>query len=194
MDAAEANDVKSLREKALPAAMSIPRLVLQGDLALADIKTMTSTKLASNACGIATINSLIAINKGERDYDAVQLRRVLESVKGHLTDEEVIDMIDGLGVNTVRSIRNKKRGHEIYQEVKEKYKYNGFKRMEVMTYGDIMSIYNRDKEDAVVVIELWESGVPADVAAKALNDGMIVPQIIAVHAQGAPSSISTGWL
>jgi hypothetical protein len=56
-----------------------------------------------------------------------------------------------------------------------------------------MDIYRR-YDDAKVVIELFESGVEAGDAAKALNSGMTVPQVIAVHGQGAPKSISTGWL
>lgn len=195
LDAAEANDIKGLREKPYP--RPLPYLVLDGDLALDDIKAMTTTKLASSACSDATINALIAINKGERDYTAMQLRRCLESMKSHLNDNETIELIDSLGISVTHNIRSKKRGYAIHREIKDKddYKYNKFKRMEAVQYGDIMSIYGRDKEPAHVVVELYESGVKADVASKALRDeGMTIPQIIAVHAQGAPTSISTGWL
>jgi hypothetical protein len=194
-DAAEANDIKGLREKPGPPDRQIPHLILNGDIALSDIKAMTTTMIASKAIGEATINALIAINKGERNYDAKQLRRALEEASGSLTDDETIELIDSLGFSAARSIRNKKLGFAVHWEVKDKdgYKYNAFKRMEAVQYSNIMDIYRR-YDDAKVVIELFESGVEAGDAAKALNSGMTVPQVIAVHGQGAPKSISTGWL
>lgn len=194
-DAAEANDIKGLREKPGPPERKIPRLILNGDLALADIKAMTTTMIGSNATGEATINTLIAINKGERDYDAKQLRRILEETRGSLTDDETIELINSLGFSTTRSIRDKKLGYAVHWEVKDKdeYKYNAIKRMEAVQYANIMSIYRR-KDEAKVVVELLESGVDAGDAAKALNKGMTAPQVIAVYGQGAPKSISTGWL
>lgn len=194
-DAAEANDIKGLREKPAPADKTIPRLILNGELALKDIKSMTTTMIASGATGEATINTLIAINKGERSYDAKQLRRALEEASGSLTDDETIELIDSLGFSTARSIRDKKLGYAVHWEIKDKdeYKYNAFKRMGAVQYSNIMSIYRR-KDEAKVIVELFESGVDAGEAAKALNNGMTVPQVIAVHGQGAPKSISTGWL
>jgi len=194
-DAAEANNIKGLREKAAPPSRTIPVLVLNGELALEDLKTMTTTRIASSATGEATINALIAINKGERDYTAMHLRRALEATSGSLTDEETIELIDSIGITPTGFIRDKKRGYAIHWEVKDRdgYKYDKYKRVAVMHYGDIMSIYRRT-DDAETVIELFESGTDASTAAKALNKGMTVPQIIAVHSQGAPKSISTGWL
>jgi hypothetical protein len=194
-DAAEANDIKGLREKPGPPDRQIPRLILNGDIALADIKSMTTTMIASKAIGEATINTLIAINKGERNYDAKQLRRALEETGGVLTDDEAIELIDSLGFSAARSIGNKKLGYSVHWEVKDKegYKYNAFKRMEAVQFSNIMWIYHR-KDEAKVVVELFEAGVDAGEAAKALNSGMTVPQVIAVHGQGAPKSISTGWL
>jgi hypothetical protein len=57
-----------------------------------------------------------------------------------------------------------------------------------------MGIYGRKADSAKDVLELFESGVDAGTAAKSLNEGMTIPQVIAIGTQEAPTSISSGWL
>lgn len=194
-EAAEANNTKGLRDvKAFP-GRKLTDLIISGEIALADIKSMTASRIGSPLTGPATFNELIAINKGERDYDAKQLRRALEETSGALTDDETIELIRSIGLSSTRSIRDKKLGYAVHWNVKDRdeYKYNTFKRMEVVQYANILSIFRR-KESAEDVITMYESGADAGEVAKALNSGMTIPQAIAVHAEGAPKSISGGWL
>ena len=189
IDAAETDSIAGFRNK--PHSVPLPKLVLQGELSLADLKTMTAGLM--NSTHEATVNALIAINKGEKDYTAKQLRLCLQDYKSFLTDDETIEMLDRYGMAFTRGVRAKKRAYAVHLLTKEKYQYS-FKGMNVITYSDVMDIYGRINDRAEDVVELFESGVKADVAAKQLNAGMTIPQIIAIGTQEAPQSISSGWL
>lgn len=194
VDAAQANDKKGFRE-ARYGGKPLPYLVLNGSIAYKDLKAITSTHFANKLCGEETIKELIAMNNGERDYNAVQLRRALEESKGELFDDEVIAMINAFGIGSVRGMKSKKRAYQMFLETQdnEKYKYDMWKRRDLIQFHTIMGIYRRTGESANEIIEMFEGGCDAAEAAKALNEGMTLPQVLALGRK-EPKSISSGWL
>lgn len=191
VDAAESYCTKGIREK--QSHPPIYELILNGEIALSDVKALTVKVLQAPWCGEATLDALRAIHGGNADYDAKALRRCIEDSCTYLTDGQMMKLVNTCGMATARNIKEKKRAYDIYVQAKDKYRHS-FKMNDAILYSDIMGIYGRKADSAKDVLELFESGVEAGTAAKSLNEGMTIPQVIAISAQNAPASISSGWL
>lgn len=192
LDAAETNSVKGFREKPLPTPL--PEMVLDGRIALSDLKAMTATLMQSSVAGEATVKALMAINSGTASYTAKQLRKCIEGSTSKISDTELIALADSCGIHTATGGYNKPRAYAVMKEAETRFKYEWFKLRDVVSYSERLSIYGRNEIDAETVITLYHSGVDVPDVVESLKKGLTVQQIIAIHAEGIPSSISTGWL
>jgi hypothetical protein len=210
VDAAEAQSIKALRD--WQRNPSVPIRVLDGAIRFDDIKAIGATRLVrADPQGTAMIHALVRINKGEVDFNAHDIRLLVDrflsdpALVNNNSAERVLGLAEEFGVDFTMSLHDPEAAYQLSSHLR--YRKGASKRRgdannddsgEIIAYGDALRLHYAEKSSSPAgyekIIELHEAGVDPKVAANGLQSGHEVSQIIAIHKEGIAPSVSGGWL
>jgi hypothetical protein len=210
VDAAEAQSIKALRD--WQRSPSVPTRVLDGAIRFDDIKTIGATRLVrADPQGNAMIHALVRINKGEVNFNAHDVRSLVDrflsepSLVNDNSAERVLGLTEEFGVDFTMSLHDPEAAYQLSSHLryrkgvsKRKGEANDEDSEKIIAYGDALRLHYAEKSSSSAgyekIIELHEAGVDPVIAAKGLQSGHEIAQIIAIHKEGIAPSVSGGWL
>lgn len=167
-------------------------MVARGQINAADLRALGVKHIGKNQ---SVLNSLVQIKRGTANYDAAELRRLLDAVHSFAEPEQVIDLAAFLDVDSVIALRSKGTAHRTLSRI------NGRVAPEeigvFLTYvdkGDLSVVGSGIKGDRVEgAVALYRAGVDPVAASERLREGATVENVIGTHLN-VHASVVGGWL
>lgn len=194
-DAASLYHLKAARESDLTVE------VLSGNVRLSDIKAVGVTRIAASNDRNSVLSALRAIKNGTVPYDADELKSLLEKPTRHVARS--LDLAGMFGTEFVVGLDSVLDTWKTHLHL-EKTGYDTSKEKDVLAYGNTLwTEFNaarsigsgtRSQLRYADIPALHDAGISAEQAAKELNDGFEVNQLIARLKHGVHTSLSDGFL
>lgn len=198
IDAAEAQSIKSLREwQRYP---TVPKRILDDAISLEDVKTIgVGRMIRADPNGEALVHSLVMIHKGKVNYNAHDVRTLIDEYGAGTSEiydmSKIMELADRFGAEFTKDLFHPDYAFRMSYFLRDKQS----DAKEIVAYADSICRYQSEQGLQIGapyadVVGLYEAGVDHGAAANGIREGHSVNQIVAIHKEGVAPSVSGGWL
>lgn len=173
--------------------------IVRGTISYDDIKKLGASKLKSNQRLYRLSNLLKSVKRGENTIEKVQvfLDRTIDEKLNSTEFAHAVLMVEARGLDLADKVAKIGYLSEGYDATHFPYTTAaklGDTKMDRAVYIALLTSLTDDRLRYGDDREYFESGIPVEIAAKAINNGGGLLQAQAMHEQGINENLAEGWL